>query len=165
MLFLQYQTAVLDMLQFTIESSVPQSFELVSTNFSEELFRALAPAFPPSELLLFDGDRVGGLVKIKLGVGILSTVWVSEIISRTEDDDKVEFVDVGLELPPPLQEWRHRHMVKRNSDGSTLIVDDIQFSSGFKALDYILYPVLKTMFSMRTPAYLKYYNELVVTPN
>jgi len=148
------------MLQFSIESKVPYAFEFVSQNFGEELFEALAPAFPPSELVHFDGDRVGGLVKIRLGVGALSKVWVSEIISREVSDMKVEFVDVGRALPPPLKKWRHRHVIEHLSKEETLITDDIQFSTGLKALDYIMHPVMKTMFAMRKPAYVKFYKEL-----
>jgi len=148
---------------FTIESSVVQSFELVSENFSQDLFLAIAPAFPPSELIGFDGDKVGGLVQMKIGVGVLSKIWISEIVSREKTRDKMEFIDVGRQLPPPLKKWRHRHVVKRERDGSTSIIDDIQFTSGWKMIDYGIYPVLKFMFSKRTRAYRKYFDGLKTT--
>jgi len=156
---------MIGMLNFKIESKIYHPFELVSQNFSKDLFEALAPVFPPSQLESFDGDRVGGLVKIRLGIGALSKLWVSEITSRTEHADKVEFVDEGRQLPPPLSKWLHRHVIRREADGTTLIIDDISFSSGSKILDYMIYPALFAMFSLRTPAYKKYYDRLAISGN
>lgn len=151
------------MIAFKIESIVQVPFHIVVNHFSEDLFQALAPSFPPSRLISFDGDRVGGLVKIELGKAPLSQIWISEITHRIETDQKLEFIDVGVQLPPPLKTWQHRHVVERISDDETLIIDDIQASSGSRLIDLAMRPVMYRMFKQRTPAYKKYFDGLAAT--
>lgn len=148
------------MISFKLETTVQAPFGIVVNNFSEELFQALAPSFPPSKLISFDGDRVGGLVKIQLGIAPVSQLWISEIISRKASDELVEFVDKGIQLPIPLKEWEHRHVIKKISDEETMIIDDIKCTSGAGLVDLMMKPFLKMMFSQRTPVYQRYFRDL-----
>lgn len=148
------------MISIQVETLVPVPFQVVVDNFSEDLFQALAPAFPPSKLISFDGDSVGGLVEIRLGIPPLSQVWISEIISRSESEGLLAFVDKGIQLPPPLREWEHKHVVKSASGTETIIIDDITCTSGYGWMDTLLKPFILKMFQNRTPVYQRYFDEL-----
>ena len=67
------------------------------------------------------------------------------------------FVDEGKILPPPLKSWKHHHIIKKVSDTSSLIIDDIVFSSGNIWPDRLLYPFLKLQFLLRIPVYKRYF--------
>ncbi|MBT8221442.1 MAG: hypothetical protein KJP00_16560 [Bacteroidia bacterium] len=142
-----------------------ESIDIVIHNFGEELFLALMPKILPVQLLAYDGDRVGGLVQIQMGVPPIEGIWVSKIISRSQRTDGLQFVDVGVELPFPLVNWRHQHVIKKDSGGRTVIIDDITYSTGSKFWDAITYPILYMMFAMRKPLYRKYFNAISLRGN
>ena len=50
-----------------IESIIPEiSVDEVFERFNQDLFLALAPKFPPSKLLRFDGCKTGDIVEIEM---------------------------------------------------------------------------------------------------
>lgn len=143
--------------QFQIVSTVDVSLERVSNDFGESLFKALQPTFPPNALINYDGDHIGGLVQIRLGIPPLSQMWVSEIVSKSSGDGYWQFVDEGTQLPFPLKSWRHIHRLEDKGDDATTIIDDITFSTNSVILDALLLPIMRKMFSSRKEGYRRYF--------
>ncbi len=138
-----------------ITTPVTSSHSDVFKSFDEKLFVALKPPLLPMNLLRFDGCEIGDQVHIDLGFKI----WISLITERVESLEESFFVDEGSQLPFPLRAWRHQHLIKKNGD-HTLIIDNINFSSGFSLLDYAIYPFLYFMFWLRKPVYRKFFGAL-----
>lgn len=86
-------------------------------------------------------------------------VWVSLITESSVTEEECYFVDEGSQLPFPLRAWRHRHVIRKAGD-TTVIEDNINFSSGLVLLDYLLYPSLYFMFWLRRPVYKKFFGAL-----
>ncbi|MEL6845938.1 MAG: hypothetical protein AAFP02_22240 [Bacteroidota bacterium] len=108
-------------------------------------------------MLRFDGCETGDEVHIQLGAGPLTTRWDAEIIDHGASDSEIYFVDSGKRLPPFLSRWRHRHRIL-NRGQQAEIVDDIEYHTPFRLLDYLMYPVMYLQFWMRKPVYKKVFN-------
>lgn len=135
-----------------IETKVEQDYTTVFNQFNEGLFKALQPPFPPSELLRFDGSEVGNEVHIKLFTGLKWEVWKSRITERTYGETEHVFVDEGIQLPFFLKHWEHRHRVRKEPQGCT-IIDDITLAFSSPLLYPIFYPAIYAQFAMRVPVY------------
>jgi ligand-binding SRPBCC domain-containing protein len=130
----------------------------VSAGFTRELFLALAPPFPPFQLLRFDGCQRGDEVHIQMGVGPLSTRWNSLITDHgTTADGTYYFVDEGQLLPTPLRYWQHRHLMQPAPDGGCYIVEDIEYRTASTVLDRLLWPVMWAQFVWRRPIYQRWF--------
>jgi ligand-binding SRPBCC domain-containing protein len=142
-----------------LQTAVEQDFMSVFHAFDEKLFRRLAPPYPRLKLLRFDGSAPGDVVEVELQTGIKSFRWTSLITEQKITETEAWFVDEGQELPPPLKEWRHRHLITKNQAGA-IIHDIIDFSTGYKALDLVLYPLMLAQFGMRKPVYKKVFSKV-----
>lgn len=139
-------------MQLHLRTYVSQDYLTVFNAFNEQLFRKLSPPYPKLRLLRFDGSEPGDVVDVELQTGIKSFRWTSLIIDRKVTDTAAYFVDEGQQLPPPLRHWHHKHMVTKNGSGA-VVHDIITYSTGFKPLDLLLYPLMKLHFGMRGPIY------------
>lgn len=139
-------------MQLHLKTYVSQNYRQVFNAFDEQLFRKLSPPYPRLRLLRFDGSAPGDRVEVELQIGIKSFRWTSLITSREVTDTEAWFVDEGQELPPPLKQWHHRHLIAKNGSGS-IIHDIITYSTGNKPLDLLLYPLMRLQFGMRGPVY------------
>lgn len=137
-----------------LKTAVQQDFLTVFDAFDEQLFRKLSPPYPRLKLLRFDGSEPGDMVEVELQTGIRSFRWTSRITERNITGTEAYFIDQGQELPPPLRYWHHKHLVTKNDNGA-IIHDIITYSTGIKALDLLLYPLMLGQFSMRKPVYRK----------
>ncbi len=137
-----------------LESEVEKKASEVFSLFNKDLFLKLAPPFPPSRLIRFDGSKRGDLVHLQVWNGGWQD-WISEIIADGESENSFYFVDQGTKLPWPLKEWNHRHVVKAGLDGGSVIVDHIEYSTGSNVLDKMIFPFLKAQFKYRQPIYKK----------
>lgn len=146
-------------MQLHLKTAVRQDYLRVFYAFDEQLFRRLAPPYPRLKLLRFDGSKPGDVVEVELQTGIKSFRWTSLIIEQGITDTEAYFVDEGQELPPPLRLWRHKHLVAKNGSGA-IIHDIIDFSTGYKALDVLLYPLMLVQFGMRKPVYRKVFGQV-----
>jgi ligand-binding SRPBCC domain-containing protein len=142
-----------------LQTAVQQDYLSVFHAFDERLFRRLSPPYPKMKLLRFDGSEVGDVVEVELQTGIKSFRWTSLITERRVTNTGAWFVDEGQELPPPLRSWRHKHLVARHNGGA-VIHDIIDFSTGFKPLDALLYPLMLAQFGMRKPIYKKVFRKV-----
>lgn len=142
------------------ETAVATDYKSVLSGFNLDLFKALKP--PIIQLIVdrFDGCETGGEVHLRVGLGPFKQRWISLITEHGSSDQECFFVDVGSVLPPPLKRWRHQHRILKRDEKTSLIIDDIEFSSGLKILDYFLYPALYAQFALRGPVYRKIFGKI-----
>lgn len=145
-------------MRIKIETLVNCNYKDVSKKFNRDLFIALKPPLVQLELKVFDGCETGDKVEMELGILGMKQEWKSLITEHGLSDKESFFVDEGVVLPPPLKEWKHHHILENVNDTKTKIIDDIQFSTGFKLLDIIIYPVLYVQFWYRKPIYKQFLN-------
>lgn len=124
----------------------------VFPKFGKELFEALAPGFPKSELLRYDGNVVGGLVHVRLLMPLVKLDWISEITEVETQNELCYFVDQGIKLPPFLKTWRHKHIIQEREYGAD-IIEDISYTAPLPLMDLLLYPQMNAMFSARKMVY------------
>ncbi len=137
-----------------LKSRVKGEMSKVFAAFNEKLFTYLLP--PGAKLIRFDGSKKGDIVHLQLpGLG----EWVSNIIHHEEGEKSCHFVDVGVKLPMPIKYWKHKHIV--HADGNhSLIEDNMEFSSGLKTFDYLLFPFMYFAFLPRVRQYKRYFKNL-----
>lgn len=145
-------------MKIKLSTKVGQNYLKVKGGFNAELFQALNPPFPPVKLLRFDGSSPGDLVSLKLNFIIFKQVWISKITADHLDEKEYFFVDEGIKLPFFLKKWRHKHRIVADGKNQSIIIDEINFSSPNRLLDYLIYPVLFFQFSMRKPIYRKFFS-------
>lgn len=138
-----------------IKTRIPVNYREILNGFSSELFLALKPPLMPLELERFDGCKTND--EVHLRVGPLKQKWISVITSDFDNDKECGFIDEGKVIPPPLKYWHHTHRIVNISNNESEIHDDINFTTGVKVLDFLIYPVLYFQFAFRPKAYRKYY--------
>lgn len=79
--------------------------------------------------------------------------WIGFVTEFYEDDDKIFFVDEGRVLPFFLASWKHVHLFEKIDNQSSVIVDDVDFSTPFKLGDYALLPFIYAHFFCRKSVY------------
>lgn len=137
-----------------IKTEVRQSYKTVFDAFDEKLFLKLAPPYPRVRLVRFDGSKPGDIVEIEMKTGLKTYRWTSLIVAEKVTANEAYFIDEGQVLPPPLTKWLHKHLVVAAKAG-TVIHDIIDYSTGYKLLDIMLYPLMLAQFSYRKPIYKK----------
>lgn len=142
--------------RIVIETKIAQDYTTVFNQFDSKLFEALQPPFPPAEVLRFDGSEVGNEVHIKLFTGFKWELWKSVITERTMGEQEHMFVDKGIQLPYFLKHWQHRHRVRKEAKGST-IIDDISLAFASPLLYPLFYPAVYAQFALRQPVYKRYF--------
>lgn len=144
-------------MQLYLKTSVAENYRSVFNAFDEELFLKLSPPYPRLKLLRFDGSQVGDVVEVELQTGFSRHRWTSLITESAVTDSEAYFIDEGQELPPPLKQWHHKHLVSKDGTGA-IIHDIIDYSTGFRMLDLLLYPLMGAQFRMRKPVYKRIFN-------
>lgn len=138
---------------------VEQSFDRVAQGFDRELFQALKPPLMQLTLKQFDGCKKGDTVHLQMGIGPIKQEWISLITYDHLTENQFKFIDEGTVLPPPLKEWKHQHIVNALEVGGSDIIDLIDYSTGKKWLDVLIYPAMYLLFWLRKPIYRKYFHE------
>jgi len=146
-------------MRIKISTQVNQSPKQVLAGFDLDLFNALKPPLMPLKVLRFDGCETGDEVHLDVGFGMK---WFAKIVDHGEEDGSYFFVDEGFVLPFPLKSWRHRHGIAKSESGS-MVIDDIEFTSGFVLLDVLLYPFLYTQFFWRKHIYTSCFGQHQIT--
>ena len=142
-------------MKLTISTPVRANYLHIKENFTEKLFMKLSPPFPPVRLLRFDGCKKGDVVSLELNFIFFKQAWTSVITMDNTDNTTFEFIDEGKELPFFLRTWKHHHKINKISETESEIVDDIEFTTPARILDYLLFPSLWLQFSYRKPIYKK----------
>jgi ligand-binding SRPBCC domain-containing protein len=146
-------------MRIDLRTRVTQPYLEVKAGFTEELFKALNPPFPPVKLLRFDGSSKGDLVTLELNFIFFKQTWTSEIIADQTDEQEFFFIDAGRKLPFFLKDWRHKHRVVNLGETHSLIVDEIDYTAPNSLLGLLLYPVLYLQFALRKPVYKRYFTK------
>lgn len=145
-------------MRIVLRSVVKAHFKNVAADFSHDLFVFLLPPKFVASLVAYEGSKPGSKVHIRFRLPYPSD-WISVIKSEVKDENNYVFVDEGEKLPFGLKSWRHIHSVKKMHEQSTEIIDDMNFSTGIRLLDYILYPFLFLSFYPRKNLYKKYFEK------
>lgn len=147
------------MKKFKINTLAEAPFEVVWKGFDEELFLALQPKFPKTEILRFDGSEVGDEVQTNINFFGIKQPFYAEIIEREGIGTKAFFTDIGTKLPFFLTGWQHRHIVTKISANTSLITDEIQFCSYNLFAEVFLLPVIYGQLWSRKNIYKKYFSQ------
>ena len=139
-------------MNITLKSKVNADLTTVYSRFDHKLFRYLLP--PGAQLIEFGGSKKGDIVHLKLP---LAGEWISEITEDGNSEGSCYFIDEGRKLPFPLKKWKHKHVLHAD-EGSTIIEDNMNFSTGNAIGDLLLYPFMLLSFLPRTWQYKSYFN-------
>lgn len=147
------------MKRLKIETKVVGNFQEVFQQFNVKLFKALKPPGLKLEVLRFDGSQKGHEVHLKLGQLGLWANWISIITESVHNENECYFIDEGRRLPPPLKNWKHKHLVRKLDENTSLIIDDISYSChGGIITENMMWPILWAQFSMRAPVYRQFFS-------
>ena len=138
-------------MNITLKSKVPQDLTSVYNRFDGNLFKFLLP--PGAQLIEFGGSKKGDIVHLKLP---LAGEWISEITEDGMSQDMRYFIDEAKTLPFPLKKWKHKHVLHGIGE-STVIEDNMSFTTGNIIADIIIYPVLLLSFVPRLWQYKSYF--------
>lgn len=148
-----------------LQTTVKQDYKAVFDAFNEALFLKLAPPYPRVKLIRFDGSKPGDIIEIEMKTGVKTFRWTSLIVAVSVTSREAYFIDEGQVLPPPLKKWRHKHLVSAAAETGSVIHDIIEYSTGYKILDAILYPIMLAQFSYRKPIYKKVFGSKLKDKN
>ena len=126
--------------------------------FDRALFEALAPKVPAMEIVEFTGSRKGDTVHIRF-LSPVKVEWVSRITEDAENKTEAYFVDEGVQLPFPLSFWKHKHIVRKITEDTSCIIDDITFKGPNGLVTLLLYPAIFLGFYPRKKIYKAYFGE------
>ncbi len=141
-----------------ISTKVEQDFETVFNKFDVNLFKRLRPKFAGFEVNRFDGCEKGDQVHVVLDTLGWKQEWKALITEKTVTNNEIYFIDEGLQLPKPLKTWRHRHVISKFID-SSIIIDNIAYSTSNVFLDILLFPLFYFQFFMRRSVYKSYFEK------
>ena len=137
-----------------IKTRIEKNFQLLFPKFNIELFKALSPPLMNLMVERFDGCKKGDEIHLKMDLfGKFNQRWISQITEVVRTDYQIYFVDEGTLLPAPLTKWKHHHRIVKIHELASFVIDDIEYSTGNKAIDLAIYPVLYLMFLLRKPIY------------
>ena len=142
-------------MRIVLQSKVNRDLTEVYDRFDQDLFAYLLPT--GAQLIEYGGSKKGNIVHLKLPI---AGEWISEITEDGNATDTRYFIDEGRKLPFPLKKWRHKHSLYR-AGNSTIIEDDMTFSTGNIIADMLVYPGLLLAFLPRVWQYKSYFNHLL----
>lgn len=145
-------------MRFILKTSVQGYYLDIMERFDIDLFKSLKPIGAKMTVTQFTGSKTGDIVALEFTSPIKAS-WVSKIINHGQDENKAFFIDEGELLPFPLKSWTHHHIVERIDDQSSVIIDDITYSTGIKLLDLLMYPAMYLSFYPRKSGYRRYFNQ------
>ncbi|MCO6493790.1 MAG: cyclase [Phaeodactylibacter sp.] len=139
-----------------LKTKVKGNYKEVMVRFDRKLFEALAPRQGEMEIVEFTGSKKGDRVHIRF-LKPLKAEWVSIITDDGINEQEAYFVDEGVQLPFPLAFWRHRHVVRKITQDTSCIVDDITFRGPNTLATLLLYPAIFLGFYPRKKIYRRYF--------
>ena len=139
----------------SIKTKVKGAAASVFALFDEQLFDYLAPPYWLAKKIAYEGSDVGDKVKMQFQIPFKSVMEV-EIVSIQKNENKLWFIDVGLELPFGLKHWQHQHIVHAHNECS-IIEDRITYKTQNLLLDWAFYPFFYMAFWGRKKPYQQYF--------
>lgn len=147
-------------MRVTLKTEVTGYYKDVMAAFDIKLFEALKPSGAQMEIVEFTGSKKNDKVHLRFNNPV-RIEWVSVIVEDGMDDREAYFIDEGTTLPRPLTFWRHRHIVQKISENSSIIIDDIEYKTIFGWLSLLMYPAIYLAFYPRKKVYKSYFNDLI----
>lgn len=136
-----------------IKTEVKNNLKNIQQKFNQDLFEKLSPPLMTVNVERFDGCLKDHEVHLLIQSLFVRNKWISKITTSEFNDQVFYFIDEGIEIPPPLKNWKHVHRVEKISENSCYVIDDITYSTGSKVLDVAIFPFLFGMFKFRQPIY------------
>lgn len=143
-------------MKLTLRTKVKGNYKNIMSRFDLKLFEALKPPGVKMEVIKFTGSKKGDVVELEF-LFPLKSKWISDITADDIDEQQAYFIDEGRVLPFPLRHWQHKHIVEKIDEDHSWIIDDINFSTGFKFIDPLLYLPLLISFYPRKKIYRSYF--------
>lgn len=144
-------------MRIQISTEVNGHYQAIMERFDRDLFEALAPPAGLMEIVEFTGSKAGDRVHIRF-LQPVRMDWVSEITEDGSNEEEAYFIDEGVQLPFPLAYWRHKHIVRKLTEDTSLIIDDISFRGRNRIWTTLLYPAIYAGFAPRKGIYRQYFN-------
>ncbi|MFN8393472.1 MAG: hypothetical protein U0176_02220 [Bacteroidia bacterium] len=147
-------------MRFLIKTAVKGEPRKVFAGFDHNLLLKLSPPGMRIDLIHADpAEKPDGYIHLKVTMlGIIRQEWKNRFSNYEINDDRCHFVDQGDMMPFPIKLWRHDHRVER-LEGTTHIIDDVQYGTNFFLLDWLLFPVLWFQFRYRRPIYRRHFGQ------
>lgn len=141
-------------MKILIKTKIEKNYQVLFSLFNIDLFKALKPPVMSLIVERFDGCKPGDEVHLRMDFfGFFKERWVSRITKEARTEYEVYFIDEGIVLPFPIKNWTHQHRIEKITELSSYVVDEIDYSSGNKFIDLLIYPGLFLMFLFRVPVY------------
>jgi len=141
-----------------LQTKVDGNYKDIIKQFDLALFEALKPKNAKMEIVEFSGSRKGDIVHLRF-LGPIKAEWISKITEDYQDHKEAYFIDQGTTLPFPLTYWKHKHVVKKITDDTSYIIDDMTFKGPFFLITWLLYPALYIAFYPRKKIYRSYFKK------
>lgn len=138
------------------ETAVQGHYQAIIERFDRELFEALKPKHGSMDIMEFTGSKKGDRVHIRF-TSPIKAEWISLITEDGLDENEAYFIDEGAQLPFPLKYWQHKHIVRKLTEQTSLIIDDITFKAGNRLLTTAMYPAIYLGFAPRAKIYQAYF--------
>jgi ligand-binding SRPBCC domain-containing protein len=145
-------------MRIIIKTKVQQDFKKVFQAFDIKLFMKLKPPLVSLNVIRFDGCQKSNEVHIEVKILWMKQKWISLITEQQSNENEIFFIDEGVLLPKPLKYWKHKHIIEKSID-SSIIIDDICYSTNNILLDFLLFPALFLQFYFRKPVYKSYFSK------
>jgi len=146
-------------MNITLKTKVRGNYIKVMERFDRDLFEALKPPVGEMEIVDFTGSKKGDKVHLRF-LSPIKMEWISEITEDEVNEGEAYFIDIGTQLPFPLVQWRHKHIVQKIDDDNSLIIDDINFEGINRIWTSLLRPALYLAFYPRKSIYKRYFDNL-----
>jgi len=139
------------------ETTVKGNYKKVMEGFDQKLFEALKPKHGEMEIVEFTGSKKGDRVHIRF-TSPVKAEWISNIVEDDVNEKEAYFIDEGEVLPFPLSYWQHKHIVRKISEDTSLIIDDITFKASNRLMTLVMYPAIYLGFAPRGKIYRQYFS-------
>lgn len=139
-------------------TTVFKPFEEAYKKFNRKLFEHMLPPLNLARLVRYEGQNPGDIVEIAFRIPFISN-WTVIIKESWLSHREYGFVDRGLKVPFGIKYWKHTHRVVARDAASVFIIDDIEYETSWRWLDYFLYLPMWAMFWPRKFQYRSYYRK------
>lgn len=146
-------------MKIRFETAIDRNYLEIRDLFNQKLFEALKPPGVSVVIHRFDGCRKGDQYQLGLTILGKSQEWLGHVTEEETTPEHWYFIDEGKVLPWPLTRWKHTHDVKKISEDSSVIVDDIDFECATPWLLPVVAPGLWLSFAIRPYKYQQFFRK------
>lgn len=145
-------------MRIRLVTTVMAPFKEVYTGFNKKLFEYLMPPFRLAKIERYQGQEPGDIIDLRFRVPFVGN-WTVIIKEKWLSYREYGFIDRGLRVPFGIVYWKHIHRVVARDKNTSFIIDDIEYETEWKVLDYLLYFPLMMIFWPRKFSYKKFFEK------